>query len=59
MAKIDLTTEETTALMNCIETELKSVKRAQNTGKTPHIKEVYLTHQRYLEALQSKIAQAK
>lgn len=59
MPKIDLNAQEQTMLMECINTEIKSAKRAQNTGKTPHIREVYAQHERTLNALLSKVADAR
>lgn len=59
MPKLDITADEQNQLLACIDTELKSAKRAQNTGKTPHIREVYATHERTLIKLHTKIADAK
>lgn len=59
MPKIDLTNDEQTMIMEALNTEIKSAKRAQNAGKTPHIKEVYQTHERVLQTLSNKIATAK
>lgn len=59
MPKIELTTDEATMVLNAIDSEIKSAKRAQNTGKTPQIREVWATHQRVLESLSHKFANAK
>lgn len=59
MPILNITKDEQTQLMECINTELKSAKRAQNTGKTPHIREVYAQHERTLNALMGKVADAK
>lgn len=59
MPKIDLTPDEITQIATCVETELKSAKRAQNTSKTPQLKEVWLMHERALEQLKAKITSAK
>ena len=59
MPKLELTQDEITMILNAIDTETKSAKRAQNTGKTPQIREVWQTHQRTLESLSHKIAAAK
>lgn len=59
MPKIELTTDEVTMTLNAIDTEIKSAKRAQNTSKTPQLREVWATHQRVLESLSHKYANAK
>lgn len=59
MPKVDLTPDEITMLAQCIETEAKSAKRAQTTSKTPQLKEVWLTHERALEALKVKVTSSK
>lgn len=59
MPKLDLTQDEITMLMNAMNTEIKSAKRSQNSGKTPQIKQIYYQHERTLAALCDKIASAK
>ena len=59
MPKIDITTDEQTLLLEALSQATGSAKRAQTTGKTPKIKEVYAEHERVLAALAGKIAGAK
>lgn len=57
---LQLTKDETTLLLDCVEQAIGSAKRQQNMkGKTITIKEVYEKHERTLQALKSKIADAK
>lgn len=59
MPKLDLTTDEQTIVLNALAQATSSAQRAQKTGKTPRIREVYLEHERVLRALEAKIAGAK
>lgn len=57
--KIELDVNEITIILNALDTETKSAKRAQTSGKTPQIKEVYAQHERVISALAAKIGNAK
>lgn len=59
MPKIELTHEEITEVLNALDSAEKSAKRAQNTGKSPQIKEVYRIHEAGIKALSAKFATAK
>ena len=59
MPKIEITQDEQTLLDQALETEIKSAKRAQNSGKNPQIKEVYAIQERTLQTLKAKIGNAK
>jgi len=58
LPKIDLTNAEVTELLNAVDLAAKSAKRAQNTGKTPQIKEVYRIHEQGLLNLEAKLKRA-
>ena len=60
MAAIQFTKDETTLLTDALAQAISSAKRQQNTkSKTITIKEVYEKHERTLQALMNKIADAK
>lgn len=59
MPKLDMTAEEVTIILNALDNEVKSAKRAQKTGKTPRIMEIYKEHERVLQALAAKVATSK
>lgn len=57
---LTLTKDETTLLLDAVEQAIGSAKRQQNMkGKTLTIKAVYEQHERTLQALKGKIADAK
>lgn len=57
---IQLTKDETTLVLDALEQAISSAKRQQNMkGRTITIKEVYEKHERTLQAVKSKIAEAK
>ena len=60
MAALNFTKEEQTLLTDALNQSIASAKRQQNMkGKTITIKEVYEKHERTLQALLNKIADAK
>lgn len=60
MPNINVTKDEQTILMNAVADAVSSAKRQQNSKRgTPQIKEVYATHERVLNALLAKVADAK
>lgn len=59
MPKIDLTEGEVTELLNALDMAGKSARRAQNTGRSPQIKEVWATHERSIQNLANKLMNAK
>lgn len=59
MPTLNLTKDEYTAIAEALETEIKSIRRAQKAGRTPHIQEVYLKHLEYMTALQTKVLNVK
>lgn len=59
MPKIDITEPEQKLLLQALETETKSAKRAQNTGKNPEIIAVWERHEQELLKLNAKIYGAK
>lgn len=58
MPQINLTADELTACANAIQAQVTSAQRAQKTGKTPQIVEVYRTHEGYLKELEGKLIKA-
>lgn len=59
MPKLDITVDEQTIILEALAQATKSAQRAQNTGKTPQIKQVYLEFEKMLTAVSGKIAGAK
>lgn len=57
---LQLTKDEQTLVLDALEQAISSAKRQQNTkGRTITIKEVYEKHERTLQAVKTKIAEAK
>lgn len=54
MPQANLTQDEWTAIANALANEVRSAQRAQKTGKTPHIVEVYKIHEGVLKELEAK-----
>lgn len=59
MPKLEITEIEKHQLLEALNTEIKSCNRAQNSGKSPKIKEVYALQQRELQSLYHKVDGAK
>lgn len=60
MPNIALTKDEQTIVTDALEQAISSAKRQQNMkGRTVTIKEVYEKHERVLQAVKAKIADAK
>lgn len=60
MPNVALTKDEITLINDALEQAVGSAKRQQNMkGRTQTIKTVYEQHQRVLQLLQNKIAEAK
>lgn len=55
--KVDFTTDELIMIASAINREVASASRAQKTGKTPHIIEVYKLHEAALKSLEGKCLQ--
>lgn len=60
MPKLDITKDEQTIILEAMHQAVTSAQRQQNAKKgSPQIKEVYAVHERVLQALTLKIADAK
>lgn len=59
MPKLDITEQEQHILVEALAQQVRSAQRAQKTGKTPRIQEVYKEHERVLTELETKVARAK
>lgn len=59
MANITLTNEELDLCTTALETEIKSVSRAQKASKAPQFAELYKTQEAHLRELQIKLTKAK
>lgn len=59
MAKLDLDTNEQNIAVMALEAYIKSAQRAQNTARTPQIKEVYAQYEKDLNIVLAKIRTAK
>lgn len=59
MPKIDLTDNEVTLLLEGVDMLVKSARRAQNTGRSPQIKQVWQEHERQYIAMDTKLRAAK
>jgi len=60
MPKLDITPDEKTIMLDALDQSISSAKRQQNMkGKTLTIKSVYEQHERTLQMLKNKIAEAK
>lgn len=59
MAKLELDQHELTTVLEGLHLLKKSAERAQKTGRTPQIIEVWKVHERAVTALELKISQAK
>lgn len=55
MPRVEFTSEELTAIANALNQELVSAKRAQKTGKTPQIVQVYKLHEASIGETLSKV----
>jgi len=56
--QLNITKEEATIIANALAAEVTSAQRAQKTGKTPQIVEVYKIHEAVLKELEGKILKA-
>lgn len=58
MPQMQLTQDECTAIADALKQQVTSAQRAQKTGKTPQIVEVYKLHEATLKELESKFLKA-
>jgi hypothetical protein len=59
MPKVDLDTNDITIIHDALDQAAKSAKRAQNTGKSPQIREVYAAHERAIHQVSAKLSTSK